>query len=76
MTEPAVEVIDGEMAKLEGQVTRRPADEVMAELEAAEDAAAAAAKEARREMRERKRGELSEELSERIGKLKERLHIS
>ncbi|MDQ3893636.1 MAG: DUF1269 domain-containing protein [Actinomycetota bacterium] len=76
VTEPAVEVIDGEMAKLEGQVTRRPADEVMAELEAAEDAAAAAAKEARREMRERKRGELSEELSERIGKLKERLHIS
>ncbi len=72
MTEPAVEVIDGEMAKLEGQVTRRPADEVMEELEAAEDAA----KEARREMRERKRGELSEELSERIGKLKERLHIS
>ena len=76
VTEPAVEVIDGEMAKLEGEVTRRPADEVMAELEAAEDAAAAAAKEARREVRERKRAELTDELSDRIGKLKERLHIS
>jgi polyisoprenoid-binding protein YceI len=76
VTEPAVEVIDGEMAKLEGEVTRRPADEVMAELEAAEDAAAAAAKEARREVRERRKADLTEELSDRIGKLKERLHIS
>ena len=37
--EPAVEVIDGEMKKLEGEVTRRPLAEVMGELEAAEDAA-------------------------------------
>ena len=46
--EPAVEVIDGEMAKLGGEVTRRPLDEVMSELEAAEMAAEAAALEARR----------------------------
>jgi hypothetical protein len=37
-------VIDGEMTKLGGEVTRRPVDEVMAELEAAEEAADAAAR--------------------------------
>lgn len=46
--EPAVEVIDGEMAKLGGEVTRQPLDEVMSELEAAEYAAEVAADEARR----------------------------
>ena len=45
VTEPAVEVIDGEMAKLDGEVTRRPVVEVMDELEAAEEAADAAARE-------------------------------
>src|SRR4029077_9603400 len=34
--EPAVEVIDGEMTKLGGEVTRRPVADVMAELDAAE----------------------------------------
>ena len=41
--ESAVEVIDGEMAKLGGEVTRRPVAEVMDELEASEAAAEAAA---------------------------------
>jgi hypothetical protein len=45
--EPAVEVIDGEMTKLDGEVTRRPVSEVIGELAAAEDAADAAAREAR-----------------------------
>jgi uncharacterized membrane protein len=76
VTEPAVEVIDGEMAKLGGEVTRRPIDEVLAELEAAQEAAEAAAKEARRSMREQHKAELTEELSERIGRLKQRLRIS
>jgi uncharacterized membrane protein len=76
VAEPAVEVIDGEMEKLGGEVTRRPADEVIAELEAAEDAADAAAKEARRALREKRKTELSEDLSARIGKLKDRLGVS
>ena len=54
VTEPAVEVIDGEMAKLDGEVTRRPVVEVMAELEAAEEAADAAAR-ARKTLREKRR---------------------
>ena len=37
--EPAVEVIDAEMFKLGGDVTRRPVAEVMGKLEVAEEAA-------------------------------------
>jgi uncharacterized membrane protein len=76
VAEPAVEVIDGEMAKLGGQVTRRPLDDVMGELEAAEQAAAAAAMEARRELRDKRKAELSADLDQRVGKLKEKLHVS
>ena len=76
VAEPAVEVIDGEMEKLGGEVTRRTVDDVIAELEAAEDAADAAAKEARRALREKRKADLTGELSARIGKLKDRLGIS
>jgi uncharacterized membrane protein len=74
--EPAVEVIDGEMKKLDGEVTRRPVAEVMAELEAAEDAADAAAREARRAIHEQRKAEVSAGVEERVGKLKEKLHVS
>ena len=74
--EPAIEVIDGEMAMLDGDVTRRPVSEVMIELEAAEDAAAAAAREARRTVREQRKAELHSGVEERKGKLKEKLHVS
>ena len=74
--EPAVEVIDGEMTKLGGEVTRRPVGEVMVELEAAEDAADAAAREARRTVREQRKAELHAGVEERVGKLKEKLHVS
>ena len=73
---PAIEVVDGEMAKLSGEVTRRPEDDVMAELESAEEATEAAAKEARQKMREQRKAEVSEKFSERVGKLKDRLGIS
>ena len=76
VAEPAVEVIDGEMAKLEGEVTRRPVAEVMDELEAAEDAADAAAREARRALREKRKADLTANLDARVGTLKEKLHVS
>ena len=72
--EPAVEVIDGEMKKLAGEVTRRSAAEVMSELEAAEAAADAAAREARRTVREQRKTEVSAGVEQRVGKLKEKLH--
>ena len=76
MSPSRVEVVDGEMAKLSGEVTRRPVDDVMAELEAAEAVTEAAAKEARQKMRAQCKAEVSEKFSERVGKLKERLGIS
>jgi uncharacterized membrane protein len=72
--EPAVEVIDGEMKKLGGEVTRRSSADVMDELEAAEDAAAAASREARRTVREKRKAEAKASYDERVGKLKEKLH--
>ena len=74
--EPAVEVIDAEMYKLGGEVTRRPVAEVMGELEAAEEAADAAAREGRRELREKRKAEVHANVDERVGKLKEKLHVS
>ena len=76
VAEPAVEVIDGEMAKLGGEVTRRPTGEVVAELEASEEAANAAAFEARRELAKKRKSEMKEDLDARVGKLKEKLHVS
>ena len=74
--EPAVEAIDGEMKKLDGEVTRRPVAEVMVELEAAEEAANAAAREAGRVLIEKRKAELSADVEERVGKLKEKLRVS
>src|SRR5580765_7122482 len=74
--EPAVEVIDGEMAKLDGEVTRRSVPDVMGELEAAEDAAEAASHEARRVVRETRKAEIHAGIDERVGKMKDKLHVS
>ncbi|HZQ63777.1 MAG TPA: DUF1269 domain-containing protein [Gaiellaceae bacterium] len=76
VNEPAVEVIDGQMEKLGGEVTRRTVDEVMDELEAADEAADAAAKEARRALRDKRKADLTAEFGERVGRLKEKLKIS
>jgi uncharacterized membrane protein len=76
VAEPAVEVIDGEMAKLGGEVTRRPVAEVVDELEASEAAAEAAAHEARKELRKQRKAEIDADLNERVGKLKTKLHVS
>ena len=76
VSEPAVEVIDGEMKKLDGEVTRRPTYEVVAELEAADDAAEAAAREARRTLRAEHKAEMKADLDDRVVKLKEKLHVS
>jgi len=72
----AIEVIDGEMKKLDGEVTRQSVDEVTSELGAAEEAADAAAREARRKVREQRKAELHAEVDERVGKAKEKLHSS
>ena len=76
VAEPAVEVIDGEMAKLGGTVTRRSLADVMDELEATEMAAEAASREARKTLHKQRKAELTANLDERVGTLKEKLHVS
>ncbi|HZQ64894.1 MAG TPA: DUF1269 domain-containing protein [Gaiellaceae bacterium] len=76
VSEAAVEVIDGEMSKLGGEVTRRSAADVMDELEAAEEAAEAAAREARRAVHEKRKAEVVATLNERVATLKEKLHVA
>jgi uncharacterized membrane protein len=72
----AVEVIDGEMKKLDGVVTRLPADEVLAEIATAEEAADAAAREARKTVREQRKAEFHANVTEGVAKAKEKLHVS
>jgi uncharacterized membrane protein len=72
----AVEVIDGEMKKLDGVVTRRPLNDVLGEVGAAEAAADAAAREARRTVREERKAELKANVHESTQKVKEKLHVS
>lgn len=78
--EGANDVVDSRMIALGGTVMRRPAEEVLAELEAADEAAEASAKEARRVMREAKKTDRAgkreltkEKWDERVATLKEKL---
>ena len=74
VTEPAVEVVDGEMERLGGEVVRRPVYEVEAEIAAAEEAAMAADEEARRKLREEKAAERKEKVQQKIDELKAKLN--
>jgi uncharacterized membrane protein len=76
VTEPEVELIDAKMDALGGDVTRRSVVDVVAELGTAHEAAEAAAREARRTVREKRKAEMTADLDERVGKLKEKLHVS
>ncbi len=57
-------------------MTRRSAADVMDELEAVEAAADAAAREALRTVHEQRKAEVHADVDERMGKLKEKLHVS
>lgn len=73
VTEPAVEVVDGEMERLGGVVVRRPVADVEAEIAAAEDAATAADEEARRKLKEERKAERKEKVEQKIDELKAKL---
>ncbi len=70
VNEPSVEVLDKAMADLGGTVVRRSEDEVLTEIEAAEDAAHAAQAAARKAVREQKKAEVKENRDDRIAALK------
>jgi uncharacterized membrane protein len=76
VTETEVELIDAKMDLLDGEVTRRSVVDVVAELGTAHEAAEAAAREARRTVREKRKADMTADLDERVGKLKEKLHVS
>ena len=69
------EVVDGAMAAQGGAVLRRSADDVLAEIEAADEAAEEAQRQARKKARERKKAEMHEKYEERKTHLREKLHI-
>ncbi len=68
-------VVDGAMKAQGGAVLRRSADDVLAEIEAAEEAAEEAQHQARKKARERKKAELHEKYEDRKAHLREKLHI-
>ena len=76
VSESEVELVDAKMDALGGEVTRRSVVDVVAELGTAHEAAEAAAREARRTVREKRKADLTADLDERVGKLKEKLHVS
>jgi len=69
--ESAAEVVDNAMTSQGGTVLRRSADDVLAEIEAAEEAA----EEARQKARERKKAEMHDKYEERKEQLREKPHI-
>ena len=70
-----VQAVDDAMASLSGKVLRRSADDVLAEIEAAEEAAEEAQRQARKKARERKKAELHDKYEERKAQLREKLHV-
>ena len=76
VSESEVELVDAKMDALGGDVTRRSVVDVVAELGTAHEAAEAAAREARRTVREKRKADMTADLDERVGKLKEKLHVS
>src|SRR6476646_2012952 len=70
--EYADDVVDGAMTAQGGTVLRRSADDVLAEIEAAEEAQ----RQARKKARERKKAEMHEKYEDRKTHLREKLHIS
>jgi uncharacterized membrane protein len=75
LEEHTPEVVDATMAELGGTVLRRPADQVLAELEAAEEAYEDARKAAARTARAEKRAERKDDFERRKDALKEKLGI-
>ena len=76
VTEPVVNVVDDEMSKLGGEVTRRSRDEVIDELQVVQEEAGRAAREARRLARENRRAKRAAAFEKRTAGLKEKLHVS
>ena len=74
VTEQSPEVIDTAMARLGGQVMRRPVFEVEQEIAAAQDAQRKAEREARSELRKARLEKSKEDAHAKVEELKSKLH--
>ena len=72
--EQSPEVVDAAMAELGGTVLRRSADDVEAEIAAADEAQQAAKRAARKELHDRRRAQAKEKIHAKIEELKAKLH--
>jgi uncharacterized membrane protein len=75
-TEQGQDVVDTAMARLGGEVTRRPVVDVERELAAAEAAERKAKREARKELHEARVEQQKEDAHAKVEQLKEKLHRS
>jgi hypothetical protein len=76
VTEQSPEVIDTAMARLGGEVMRRPVVDVEEEIAAAQDAQRKAKREARKELQKARLEESKEDARVKIEELKSKLHRS
>ena len=74
VNEPSPEVIDAAMARLGGQVMRRPASEIEQEIAAAQDAQRKAESEARAELHKARVEKSKEDAHAKVEELKAKLH--
>ena len=74
VTEQSHEVVDTAMARVGGEVMRRPVVDVEEEIAAAEEAQRKAEREARKELHEAHRQQRKEEAHAKVEKLKEKFH--
>jgi uncharacterized membrane protein len=74
VTEQSPEVVDAAMARLGGEVMRRPSLEVEQEIAAAEDAQRRADREARKELHQARVEKTKEEAHAKVEELKSKLH--
>ena len=74
VTEQTPEVVDAAMAKLGGEVMRRPVAEVEEEIAAAQEAQRKAEHEAREELRKARREKGKQDAHDKVEKLKSKLH--
>ena len=73
-TEQSPEVLDAAMKTAGGTIVRRPLDEVLSEIAAAEDAQRAAEREARKKLREEREAKAKHDVDAKIEELKAKVH--
>jgi len=75
VSEQSPDVVDAAVEQLGGTVVRRPAEDVEAEIAAAEDAQRAAKMAARKHLQEQRRAQAKERIQEKLAELRAKLRV-